>query len=272
MANVLTMVKNAVAGGDDVADLVAQIDAARAKGVAAHQELERLEQVRLSAETFEAAEAANARIARVTWEADRLAAMIPELESRLAIARAAKNRKVLAKHQDIARKILPRLVAAVTNAADIQHAAIEARQAAIAELGESAVSVHIEPIAYLGILTREFVTTWAHSMEKRLAAPQSAPAAVVAPRIASTPARPAGVADRRVVEKPVAPAATPTPAPKPKRQPRRDKVAPNGRLVQMLRSGVDVAGFQSMTGDVIAMSAADAERLVMSGAGEFVNT
>jgi hypothetical protein len=43
MANVLQMMTNAVTGGDDIGDIVGQLDAAKAKGAAAYQEIERLE-------------------------------------------------------------------------------------------------------------------------------------------------------------------------------------------------------------------------------------
>jgi hypothetical protein len=49
-------------------------------------------------------------------------------------------------------------------------------------------------------------------------------------------------------------------------------VAVNGKLVQMLRSGVDIDGFQTMTGDQISMSAEQAERVVLSGAGDYVHS
>jgi hypothetical protein len=54
---VLQMVKDAVTGGDDVADLVARLDAERAKGAATCAEIERLEQTRLQAEDYDAAKA-----------------------------------------------------------------------------------------------------------------------------------------------------------------------------------------------------------------------
>jgi hypothetical protein len=50
MANVLQMMTNAVTGGDDIGDIVGQLDAAKAKGAAAYQEIERLEVQRLAAQ------------------------------------------------------------------------------------------------------------------------------------------------------------------------------------------------------------------------------
>src|ERR1700730_2548213 len=117
MANILTVVKSMAGIGDDVGDLVGEIEATRSKGLAAHAELERLEQQRLLADTYDDAKAIEARIDRVRFEVDKLAAALPLLENRLSVARAARNRKLLQKHQDAARKILPRLVSAITAAA-----------------------------------------------------------------------------------------------------------------------------------------------------------
>jgi hypothetical protein len=109
---VISMVRDAFTG-DNVGDLVGQIDQVRAKGVAAHAKLERLEAARLVAEDYDAAVALGERIARVTWETDRLAALLPQLEERLGIARNAKQKDAIARHAAINRKSWPRFRAAM---------------------------------------------------------------------------------------------------------------------------------------------------------------
>jgi hypothetical protein len=109
MANVLKMVASMVTGVDDVGDLVGEIEATRAKGIASSAQLEQLEQQRLVADTYDDAKLVEARIDRVRFEVEKLAAALPLLENRLSVARAARNRKLLAKHQDAARRLLPRL-------------------------------------------------------------------------------------------------------------------------------------------------------------------
>jgi hypothetical protein len=58
---------------------------------------------------------------------------------------------------------------------------------------------------------------------------------------------------------------------KPKRQPRRDKVAVGGKLVVMTRSGVEIDGEQTVAGDQIALPAEQAKTLAEAGACEYVN-
>jgi hypothetical protein len=259
--------KSAITGADDVADLEKQIDDTRSAGIRGHAEMDRLEAARLAAQSYSDARAIDEQIAACRWGVEHAAAQLKNLEQRVSIARAARNRKALARHQDVARKILMRLIPAIQNAAEIQAEAVAARDAAIAELGEGAVAVAIEPTCYLGLLTPQFVAAWADSMEKRLAAaaPQPAVSAVAKPAVAPMPAKPAAKAAASIE------AAAPVPV-KPKREPRRDKVAPNGRLVTLMRSGVELPdGTQGVVGDVVAMLATDAERLVMSGAGDYHN-
>jgi len=266
----MTLVKNFMTGMDSVGDIVGRIEAERAKLAASMQEVERLEAVRVGADSYEDAQAAESRLGRVRWEISRIDALLPQLEARLVDARAAAQRSGIAKHLDIARKTYPRLRAAIEAAAAVQHEAIKTREAADAELGEGIVAQYIPHISYRGFLMADLVKLWSDEQDRVFSAKSApAPVAVIAPRVAPTPARAVGVADRRaIVEKPVAPVAPV----KPKRQPRRDKVAPNGRLVTLMRSGVELPdGTQGVVGDVIAMSAEQAERLVMSGAADYHN-
>jgi hypothetical protein len=268
---VLQMVRDKMTG-DDLDDLTRRIDDTRSSGIRGHAELEKLEAARLAAASYDEARAIDEQIAACRWGVDHAASQLQELEQRLSVARAARNRKLLLKHQDIARKILPRLVAAVSNAADVQEEAMAARNAAIADLGEAAVSVHIEASAYLGMLTRPFVDAWADAMAKRLAAPapQPAPVAMVSPRVAEKPARPVGVADKRI--QPVQPVAPAEPA-KSRRPLRAAKVAVGDRrLVKFHRANVELEdGDLSLIGDVVDVPAATAEALVRNAAADYLS-
>src|SRR5437016_2592975 len=133
---VVSMIKNAVGVGDSVGDLVARKDAEMAKRAAALHEIERLEAVRVGAESYEDAQAAESRLGRVRWEVSRIDALLPQLESRLIAARAVKQKEALAKHLAAARAMYPRLRQAVEAASQMQAEAIRVRAAASAELGE----------------------------------------------------------------------------------------------------------------------------------------
>src|ERR1700730_16175459 len=96
---VVKMLKTAVgAGADDVAELERQIEDTRGAGLRGHAELERLEASRLTADTYDDAMLVNEQIARVKWATDHAAAQLSDLESRLSVSRAARNRKLLQKH------------------------------------------------------------------------------------------------------------------------------------------------------------------------------
>jgi hypothetical protein len=94
---------------------------------------------------------------------------------------------------------------------------------------------------------------------------------VVAP-VPAKPARATGNVAGRVAAQPQpVPTAPQQPAPKPRRPLRKDTVAVGGRLVSVLRSGIDIDGFQTMTGDQIALPAEQAELLVRAGSCDYVN-
>jgi hypothetical protein len=87
---VMKMVR-AITGSDNLGDLLGERDSAVAKLAAAREEITRLEAQRLSAESFDDAEAINQRIARVTWTVDQISvAILPALEQRIVDAQAAK--------------------------------------------------------------------------------------------------------------------------------------------------------------------------------------
>jgi hypothetical protein len=267
MGTLMQMVENAVGVGDSVGDLVGRIEAERAKLAASMQEVERLEAVRVGADSYEDAQAAESRLGRVRWEISRINAALPVLESRLVDARAVAQRAGIARHLDIARKLFPELAQAIRVAAAVQQRVIDARTVAIAELGDGITQIHIPHVSFRGLLLTDLILAWERDVARSFPA-KSAPVATPAPKPAVAAAvKPVPVAPA----KPVAPVPPAEPAkPKPRREPRRDRVAPNGRLVTLMRSGVELPdGTQGVVGDVVAMLATDAERLVMSGAGDY---
>ena len=169
----------------------------------------------------------------------------------------------------------PKLRASIEAAGRVQTECIAARNAAIAELGESICSVHIPIVAFRGLLLEDLIQLWVNEQDRVHAAPAPAPAvaAVVQSRIAPIPTRPVGATDRRVVEKPVAPVVAPVTPTKPKRQPRRDKIAVNSKLVVLLRSGIELpGGEQSVAGDVIGtLTMEQADALLRAGAAELAS-
>src|SRR5580700_8080018 len=113
---VMKMVR-AITGSDNLGDLLGDRDSAVARLAAAREEITRLEAQRLSAESFDDAEAINQRIARVTWTVDQISvAILPALEQRIVDAQAAKARVALLKHQTAARALYPKLRQAVETA------------------------------------------------------------------------------------------------------------------------------------------------------------
>jgi hypothetical protein len=158
MKTAMALVRNLITGGDNLGDLLGERESAVAKLAAAREEILRLEEQRLSAESYDDAEAINGRIARVTWTIDQITvAMLPALEQRITSARATKQRAALLKHQAAARALYPKLRQAVEAAGRVQTECIAARNAAIAELGESVVSVHIPIVAFRGLLLEDLI-------------------------------------------------------------------------------------------------------------------
>jgi hypothetical protein len=271
MANVLQMVKSmAGIGDDDVGYLVGEIEATRAKGLASSAELERLDEQRLVADDYDAAKSIEARIDRVRFECDKLAAALPLLENRLAIARNAKQKAAIARHAAANRKAWPKFRAAILAAVDAQEEMIKMRTDAGKEIGEHAVALNLPVQAFAGFLRRENFDIWDSELSRVMAdpPPQPAVAAVIAPRVAPTPARPVGVTDRRAVEKPVAPVAPV----KPKRPLHKSKVTVGDRmLIVMLRANVEINGELSMVGDQIDVPTEQANSLLRQGAAERVS-
>jgi hypothetical protein len=260
MKSAMALVRNMLPGRDADPDAIAARIADTRHVIEQHREdAESLTIAWRDAEDAAAAEKVEARRRECLRLAERGEAALPGLDAALIAARATKERVALARHLAAVRALYPKLRSAIETAASVQHECILARQAAIAELGEGIVQQRIPIAGFMGICVPDSVAIWRNHQDSVFAAEPAAvpPVAVVkpAPPVSAKPAAP----------QPVAPV-----TPKPKRVPRRDKVAPNGRLVTLMRSGVELPdGTQGVVGDVVAMLATDAERLVMSGAGDY---
>jgi pyruvate/2-oxoglutarate dehydrogenase complex dihydrolipoamide acyltransferase (E2) component len=260
---VVQIIKSAVGVGDSVGDIVGRIEAERAKRAAAMVEAERLEALRVGAESYEDAQAAESRLGRVHWEVSRIEALLPQLEARLVTARAAAQRAGIAKHLEIARKLFPELRQAIMDAAAVQQRVIDARTAATAELGEGVVTLHIPHVSFRGLLLTDLIQAWERDVARSFPA-KSAPVPPVAAVV-----KPAQVAQVKPVAPKPAPPVAPVAPVKPKPRPlRRDKVAVGSKLVTVLRPGIELPGGErAMIGDVIGtFTMEQADALLRAGA------
>jgi hypothetical protein len=193
------------------------------------------------------------------------------LESQIAIAKNAKQKAAIARHAAINRKSWPKLRAAIEAAVNAQAELIRQREEAVRDVGEHAVTLHLPVAAFAGFLHREHFDIWAKELDRVMAepAPKSAPAPVAAV-VTAKPVAKNPVADVRTSADSRESAAEPA-KPRPLRQPRRDKVSVGGRLVTILRTGVEIGDQQLHAGDQISVSMEQAEQLLRNGAAELVS-
>jgi hypothetical protein len=263
---------------DDAASLQQQIDALRREGADASAEIERLKGEAAAAPSYDEARDIEDRINRQIWVtrhcaaalpeleqrlAAARAAALPELEQRLAAARAAAQAAALAAHTRVLINLYPKLKAAILAAVEIQREVMLARQAAVAELGENMVARNLPTPAFAGFLLPDLVQIWAHENDRVFAdlARKPRPAPIPAPVRAALPAP---------AEAKAAAAAAPAPA---KRVARHDPFPTDGReaLVTFLRAGAELPdGTTAGTGDEIALPVEVARALVQRGAADYV--
>jgi hypothetical protein len=245
--------------GDDVAALQEEIAALKRQGAQACAEIEEIEQRRALAPSYEAALAGEDRCKQLRWQVDHCAALLPELEARLAAARAIDQAAALKRHRAIIGAFFPRLRAALIEAGRIQAEAIKARQTAAAEVGEHAVALNIPFLGYRGLVDDSLISAWCAEQERVWSQPApSRPRPVRAALPAPTKSKP-----------PVAVAKEP--ATRPKRVVRHDFPTEGQALVVFLRGGVDLEdGSVAAIGDQIALPAEQARQLVLRGAADFV--
>jgi hypothetical protein len=264
MRTVLQVIKKTMHGApsDQLAELEERLHAERMNAAAAAREVEQLEQQRRMADDFDTARGLDDALARARWTIERCEAAIPPLELARDRALADQRRDLLARHKSAIGKIYPRLRDAIDAAAAVQGEAIAALQAAIAELGEGVVQANIPALAFMGLLLPDLIEIWGKEMDRFYAPAQPMP----------TPARALSPPAQRPPK--MAPAVSNHQPPPPNARIRRalrcDSQAGDGeRLICLLRSGLDIGGFQTIAGDTIAVPIETAKKLVSSGAADF---
>ena len=253
----LAVVKRALAGAADlVAATEAEIAARRREAEARGGEANECGHAWLFAASQSEAEELARRRAEALRLVQRAEAELPDLEARLAAAKAERQRQALSGHRSELAALYPKLRRAIEEAARVQVEAIAAREAAVAELGEHAVTF-IPPIAYRGLLLGDLVKLWADEQDRVWAAPR--PQAV-----AAVPPAPAKLCNGSN------PGPRP-PAPRPARVPRRDAAPGAGQTaILFIRSGLELPdGSLAVTGDRVNLPADQAHALVLQGAADF---
>lgn len=280
----------------EVAAIAAEIEAEKRAAAEASAELDRLDEERRHAPDFDSARAVEEAIARARWQIEHAEAVMPELQRRLSVLKGQRQAAAIVKHHRAAERCYKKLRVAIDAAAAAQAEAMAAREAAAAELGEGLVQGKIPVVAFRGLLLPDLTNLWSAELDRAFSGPPPKPKPVPPP----SPAQIEKSLDRyrqRFREgqryedgwmagklqdqlaaatgsasvAPLAAGDNPQPAPKPKRDPRRDtKVGEGERLVTIVRNGVDVAGFQAAIGDVLSVPIAVAEGLLRGGAADFV--
>jgi hypothetical protein len=260
----LALVKRAAGA---VVDAVAEVEAEIAR-LAEVEAKAKGDTLRLGHEWLHCAtQTAAEEIDRARVEAQRLlarcAALRPELEQRLAKAKAERQREGLQRHHRAIADFAPALIAAVEAAAAAQVEAIALREAAVRELGEGLVAANIPHLAFRGLLLPDLVQIWARELRRSFEPPSAQPAPA-GPAKANGHARPA-----------------PTPAPPTPRRPPRADPPPQSddqRSVVFLRAGVELDGGtpnggtqRSIIGDQCTMPTEIARRHVLAGNADYLS-
>jgi len=266
--------RRASPAGDDPSALAAEVALLRQSIVARRTEAERLGREWLSAPGRERAQIIKAQQTELLRTADRDEADLPVLEQNLARARARVLRSAVERHQATLRDAYFRLRDAIEAAAAAQGDVIKAREAAVAEIGESVAAIYLPHVAYRGFLVPDLIAMWRVEMDRLFAKrqplppdpeatklPQDVPAPV-APSKDRMPPDPGS--SRRRAEPPSLP---------PKPHPRRHDAPPGDGQVHIVvvRPGVDLddGRGQCTTGDVVTVPAAQGRALVENGAAEY---
>jgi hypothetical protein len=262
MKSLALKIKRAAGGViDAVADAEAEIRHLAEVEETAKADAERLQRDWLFAENQAAAE----QIDRDRIEAERLlarcTALRPELEQRLAAAKAERQREGLARHHAAIAAFAPTLIRAVEAAAELQVEAIVLRDRAVAELSEALVQANIPHLAFNGLLLPDLVQIWAQELRRSFEPPSSKPAPA---------GRTAAAAKANGHAKPAAPVPAP---PRPKRAARADPLPQSGdqSAVVFLKGGIELPnGDQSLIGDRITMATAQARAYALRGIADIV--
>jgi hypothetical protein len=177
---------------DAVGAAEAELARVRAEIELAKAEAQQLGRAWLTATTQEAAEAIERQRLEFERVAKRGEQQIPQIEAQRNAAKAEKQREGLARHRAAIAAFVPEFIAAVEAASQAQVQAIKLREAAIAELGESAAQRELPAVAFLGLLLPDIVSDWSRSLLCMFAPPAAAAprAVVVRPSPKATPPKP----------------------------------------------------------------------------------
>ena len=246
-----------IGGKDEIADLEDRLAKARAKAATIEAELDQLAAQRELAEDFEAAQAIDKKIERLKFDSGRARRTIDDLNAKFADARARRARERFAFFSRETARLFPKLRSALEAALEVQLEAIRLREAAAAELGESAI-VTIPVIIYRGLMMPELVEMWRKEIDRQLANTTAAPRSRPAP--APRPARP------------LQPGAAAHPplngtrsAPLEKRVRKPLPQIEGGMRVVALKNGLEINGERLVAGDVAVMRPDQAEQAMRAG-------
>lgn len=258
MKNIIKRLNGAAA--DAVAEAEAELARVRAALDQASADAQRLAEQWVSATSQLEAEKLDRQRREAERVAEREKKLIPGLEQAVAAARAERQREGLARWHKTIGGFAPKLIAALEHAARLQVEAIELRNQAVAELGESTVEHRIPIVAFRGICLPDLIAVWAHDLQQQFDPPSAKPAPAIA-----TPPKPK--------LKATAPMAHNGPAQRPPARALRADPAPGEGQAQivLLRNGIDLGdGVQSITGEKINLPVEVCRNLVASGCADFV--
>lgn len=160
----------------DPGTIAAQLDSLRTSIAERRRQAQELAGEWLHAHTEEDARAIDARRVELLRRISRDEARLPELEERLAAAKAERQRDAIERHRKAARDAFHVLREALQAAAAAQRAAINARDAAIRELGgEGIVTREIPVIAFFGVVLPDAVEHWAAATVRAFDGPPPRP-------------------------------------------------------------------------------------------------
>jgi hypothetical protein len=246
---------------DLVAELETEIARMRAEQATAKADAARFGRDWLVAASQGAADEAGRSRLEAKRVVMRCRVLIPELEQQLAAAKAEKQREGLSRHYAAIKAFVPKLIAAVEAAAQVQVQAILLRNAAVAELSETLVQANIPHVAFLGVLLPDLVSIWSAELRRSFEPPS-------AKRSSAAPTAPAAAKANGHAKPAPPPAATPRRAPRADPQPQTE----DQRCVLFVRGNVDLEDGSGGTiiGDQRTLPADIAHRQVLLGNAEFV--
>lgn len=280
MNAVAKFVKRTV-GTESSADIVREIEQARAEGTAARDDAAVHDARALKAASFDEAEQFRRKGAEARWRSDRAEARLPELQDRLTAAKSRELSAAMERHRVRRMALYKRLKGSIEAAAAIQAEALQEDQEAIAEMGEAVVRGNFPAFAFRGLLLPDLVRAWTTEMDRAVLSARPVPdPAAPAPRAEAPQKLPHELERKRLptvgeaAHRPATTGLIPTGAGE--RAPRKpDDTAPllAGEVrVRVMRAGYSPADDapQCARGQLIRMPKDRAEKAVAAGVVEIV--